>query len=474
VASCACTRFTGSIAIAASDSRRLYASFAIASWSTNHDAGCLAGMFKSIDSGKTWTVVDVPDYFKDTYAYGVGSDSCQGSYDNALAVDPANENDVYAGGITLIRSKNVGVDNWLPVGLMQDSDSSKNLHPDQHAIKLDRDGNAYVANDGGLFRVGRDGSVTDLSPGLTIAQFYAGGSVSSDDLEILGGTQDNGNIRANTSALAQSASSWQAILSGDGGFTAIDQADPQRQYVEYVYGDLRSTVNGEATQINWEQIGPGASHAAPYMPFVVDPQHWDTIFAGADNVYKTTSGGHWGRTADGQYDPSKSWSKLTDWTGQENVTALAVADNGQTIVAGRDDGLVFASSTGGAPKSWLPYNLEEPILSILIDPNNSQTVYFAVRSADDFKVWRATSFFTTPNWERIDSGLPATNVLRGYLGHILAGTDVGVYTLDQGKWSLIGGNSLPAVPIVDVLAMHNGALVALTHGRGAWILTSHK
>jgi hypothetical protein len=466
------TRFTAAIAVAPSNPRIMYASFAYAAWSTNYKSGCLAGMFKSTNSGRRWDPLPVPDYFEDTFAFGTGEGLCQGTYDNALAVDPTDENDVYAGGITLIRSRRGGIDGWLRVGSMLDGEPDRNLHPDQHAIAFDHAGNAYVANDGGLLRVAKNGDIKNLSRGLMITQFDQGGALSSDDVIMLAGTQDNGNDRVKVSfpLHPQGASRWRAVLSGDGGFTAIDQADFQREYVEYIYGDLRGTVNGDADEISWEKIGPGAKHASFFMPFVVDPQNWQTIFTGADNIYKTTSGGHWGRTNDGLLNPSTSWEKLTDWTNNTaNVVALAVADKGQTIIAGRDDGVIYISAKGGNSDTWSSYDVGGTITSILIDPTNSKQAYIACRSGDDFRVWRATWLATGPAWFNLSAGLPPVNALRSYRGHILAGSDHGVYELDQNTWKLVG-HGLPAVPVVDILEMHDGTLVVLTHGRGSWAL----
>src|SRR5205085_6755641 len=84
----------------------------------------------------------------------------QGWYDNVIAVDPADSNRVWVGGIDLFRSDDGGA-NW---GLAshwwadQVQEAQKYVHADQHTIvfhpQYDGINNKvmFVGNDGGLFK----------------------------------------------------------------------------------------------------------------------------------------------------------------------------------------------------------------------------------------------------------------------------------------------------------------------------------
>src|SRR5207237_6227013 len=73
----------------------------------------------------------------------------QGWYDNVIAVDPMNENRVWAGGIDIFRSDDGGANwGWEPCF----------IHPDNHAITFhpQYDGvnnkTMFIGNDGGMYR----------------------------------------------------------------------------------------------------------------------------------------------------------------------------------------------------------------------------------------------------------------------------------------------------------------------------------
>ena len=92
---------TYAIAIAVAPHGVLYASYA---YTGNFREGCLAGLYRSADSGAHWVQVTVPaasDYLSSNYAYHGNTPGCQGWYDNVLAVDPLNANHVVAAGVAI-------------------------------------------------------------------------------------------------------------------------------------------------------------------------------------------------------------------------------------------------------------------------------------------------------------------------------------------------------------------------------------
>ena len=87
------------LAIAPSSPMTLYASVG-----TN---GPVA-VYRTGNSGASWTkLTATPDFTGQKYSYGQGTDE-QGTYDNVLAVDPANSRHVVAGGIALVETTNGG------------------------------------------------------------------------------------------------------------------------------------------------------------------------------------------------------------------------------------------------------------------------------------------------------------------------------------------------------------------------------
>jgi len=480
-------RFSGALAISPRQPNVMYASFAYAAWSSEFQAGCLVGVFKNTNGGQTqgWTPLNIDDFFWPAFSFGntpkpgTVHSECQGTYDNALAVDPNDSNNVLAGGVTLMHSTDGGTTWSVPV-TMWGTTKKLNFHPDQHAIAFDNFHNAYVGNDGGIFKIAFDGTITNLSAGLVITQFYQRASTAPNDSMILAGTQDNGTTRlSNFWPLRSGAgTAWTAVYDGDGSYTAINPANPNLQYIEYVKGDLEGTTNGGSPRPSFTPIGPGPKHSAFYMPFVVDPTNWDTVYAGADNIYKTTIGGRRPATRDGGSDPAQAWTNLTasdpNWYKTKyDVTALDVGNGGQTIIAGRTDYELLISTAGGADGTWsvIP-RLQGIVMSILINPANPDEAFVATKYENNSALLRISGLLSQPNLNPPDirRALPPVDVIRSLSGQIVVGTDHGVWALTPGGgWQPVG-QGLPAVPVRDVVQMTSGALIAFTHGRGAWIL----
>jgi len=100
--------------------------------------------------------------------------------------------------------------------------------------------------------------------------------------------------------------------------------------------------------------------------------------------------------------------------------------------------------------------------------------YIALKFSDGAAVIRLTGLASSPASTDVTNGVPPVNVLRYIENRIVAGTDRGVYALTgTNDWVLIG-QDLPNVPVEDVLETRDGTLIALTHGRGVWVLKGAK
>ena len=90
--------------------------------------------------------------------FGSSSFSNQGWYDNVIAVDPADANSVWAGGIDLFRSDDGGANWGLASYWWAPTTNPHYAHADQHAIAFHPGYNGtanqmmFVGNDGGVFR----------------------------------------------------------------------------------------------------------------------------------------------------------------------------------------------------------------------------------------------------------------------------------------------------------------------------------
>lgn len=122
------------MAVASSSPGTLYV--AIANADPLGEGGTL-GVYKTVDAGENWSRLDtLPDYCKP-----------QCSYNSVLAVDPADADLVYVGGVDLYGTSDGG-QTWKSI---RRGASSAILPGSQHAIALASDSSRiYVGNDGGV------------------------------------------------------------------------------------------------------------------------------------------------------------------------------------------------------------------------------------------------------------------------------------------------------------------------------------
>ncbi len=450
----------------------IVASFSVTN--TNYDYGCLAGLYISRDSGDTWTQINVDDYFSSVNGYQHDSlnATCQGWYDNAVAINPTNPDEIVVGGITIMRSVDGGT-YWQNLG------TSYNIHPDIHALAYDKSGNLYVGEDGGIIKFPAGASPLELNQNLVITQFYGNGAFSGQT--IFAGSQDNGTSKLNDALTVRSDGTlptWTQIMEGDGGNTIVNPTQPSRIYAEYYSGNLQSTDVGGGIN-NWVSIRPPTLAVGWVMPYVVTDD-WNTIIAGGDNVYRTTRGGK------KQSPNDEPWSSLGPWptpgpdeTNAPYVTTLWASGDGKTIVAGRTDGKLAKVFSDGNSLPWIRESFKGVIDSVVVDPSNYAHAFISVGNTYiDPRTTKCDIMETqgfdqpAPRWNSIKSDTLDCNAttLALFQGRLFVATSRSVYErVGPFQWITVG-SGLPVVPVTALLFIPPQSLVALTHGRGAWYL----
>jgi len=198
------------------------------------NTGNLLGLFKTTDGGTNWTQLTItPDYW-----------TPQCSYDNVIAVQPTNPNVIFGAGAfvtTLIRSLDGGA-TWA---VLQSGQNGGFLHPDVRALSFSSNGGTlYVSNDGGAYLITQitasNPVFTALNSTFGVTQFYPGLSIDPNNANIaIGGNQDNGTV------IYSGALTWNQVVCGDGGYTAIDFVMPSTMYSACEqFNIFKSTSNG--------------------------------------------------------------------------------------------------------------------------------------------------------------------------------------------------------------------------------------
>lgn len=433
------------LAIADSNADIVYASLISAS-------GSLAGMYKTVNGGITWSLLsNTPNYV-----------CTQGWYDNGLAVSPTNPNLVFAGGVFsycsggIARTTNGGTSwSYVTVG-----SNGSQVHPDQHYFVFGPDGALWVASDGGVWKTTTSGaSWMNLNQGLSITQFYTVGTHLTDPNFLVAGTQDNGSLQF------QGAQAWPQVIGGDGGPVAVEWSNPSRYFTTYVrmspvYRWLRPlTSQGTVT-------GPWSGDRASWAngPLIVDPNLPTTLLAGTHRVWQTTNS-------------ATTWGTISpDLTGGGHLRALAIAPTDSSVIySGSSDGRVYVTINRGA--SWQLRNTGLPagriISDIVVSPADPLIAYLSVDTASGGRLFETSDGGVTwvDKTGTFPAGIRAMSLAVDFsTATFYLGTDYGMYSTSDGgaRW-VPESTNLPSVAVYDAqIDALNGYLVAATHGRGMW------
>src|SRR2546426_95699 len=435
------------------------------------------GIYRSDDGGKTWQLLN--DNFNMT---------ARQSYYGHIFADPADANTVYTFCAKYFYKSTDGGKTYTSV---------QTPHGDYHDLWIDPKDHLRMVNgsDGGAaitFNGGRTWSSLDNQP---TAQFYAVITDNSVPYRIYGSQQDNTtvSIASRTNGAGITDSDWHPVGGGESGYLAPTPANPPVVYGGSYWGHLTryDERTGEVRNNTvWPDYNGGRTAAAVKyrfqwtFPIVVSPHDANTVYAGAQVVFRTTNGG-------------QSWEAISpDLTRNDKAkqnggrleeyysTIFTIAESRVTkgvIWTGSDDGLVHVTRNGG--RDW--QNVTPPALQpftriniIDASPHDAGTAYIAVNryQLDDFRPYLFKTADYGKSWQAIASGIPERSFARTIRedpkrnGLLFAGTETGVYYSmnDGAQWQSLQLN-LPIVPITD-LTIKNDDLIASTQGRSFWVL----
>ena len=410
------------------------------------------GLYRSTNSGTSFTLrSNTPNIF--TYDQTGSGTGGQSWYDMALAVSTTNAEEVYSGGINVWKSTNGGT-SWNILTHWVHPATLGYVHADIHTLDF-FGSNLYCGSDGGLFKSTNAGvDWTNYSTGMEIMQFYGFGASAQNAYQIIGGAQDNGTNYLNNNT-------WTHVLGAEGMEAAIDPTNSLIMYGETQSGGLNRTMDGGA---NWTDIVPaGAGGAAWVMPYVIDPNNAAILYAGFEEVWKTTNRGN-------------TWTQISSFGTGATLRYIAVAPSNSDYIYAGTAGTLRKTINGGTSWTTITPNL----------PGGSAVKYIAIDPINEQRLWISLSGFNSG--EKVfysgDAGLTWTNVSgnlpnlpincityqAGSADGLYVGTDVGVYYKDNNlsTWQPYMTN-LPNVMVYE-LEIHYGVnkLRAATYGRGIW------
>ncbi|HUX66264.1 MAG TPA: hypothetical protein VMV31_02110 [Terriglobales bacterium] len=382
------------------------------------------------------------------------------------------------------------------------------LHADHHSLWMDpTNPSRIVEGDDGGVNFSRDGGLHWIhTANLALEEGYSIHIDNDTPYHICEGLQDNGGWCGPSQAAAR-PNDWRMVVGGDGEYVVPAPSDANILYADSQEGDIQRTNFATGTQVNVKPLNTGTSGESAFVynmparfnwttPIEVDAHDPNTLYLGANKLFKSTNGGHdWTaispdltRNDKSKQQPSGGVVDL-DMTGAETAdTILSVGLSRldpNTIWVGTDDGYVQVTHDGG--KSWTNVSDNIPNLppwgrlqQVGVSPFDPNTCYIAydLHEMDNNQLFVFKTHDGGKSWTSIAAGLPpdySARVVRedpNRKGFLVLGTDYGVYrSADDGAtWTPIH-NGFPVAAIYDlkfVKASHD--LIVGTHGRGIYVM----
>lgn len=405
-----------------------------------------------------------------------GDYNTQGSYNQVIAVNPTNGNEVITGEFSAKRSTDAGATwtNFLN-GYYDPSDGNNwgsfYVHSDHHYIEFITSDSIIVGNDGGVYigNTTNGQAFKECFNGLTTTQSYSISIFDTEPRNVMIGNQDNDGRSRNYDG---TNSTWYGASAGDGTATAIHRTNKDIRYVSGTNGKLAYRTDAYVGNYNGTSITPPAAGLfnAPIEMHLTDG---DILYGGYDDVYKRTSLGG-------------TWSNLTSGIGAKpkfiGLSKHPTDATKQRIVAIGENNVVRKTTD---ETSWSGITLPIGVTFNSIYWNkNSDTMY---ATAPAYSAVNKVFFSNNAgaSWVNITGSLPNIQMKKiiQYEGSdtIFLATEIGMYFARMDINNALGGglltawakygNGLPNVRIEDMeISYTKNQLFAGTFGRGVWMV----
>ena len=443
------------------------------------------GLYRSNDSGATWTKLDASNYMV-----------WRPFYFGNLIVDPKDENKIFKPDLILLLSNDGG----KTFNVVSGSD-----HGDFHDAWIDpKNPNIVIAgDDGGLWRSEDGGNRWKHQMNLPVSQFYHVSTDNADPYHVYGGLQDNSSwVGDSTYPGGISNSRWENMFGGDGFWMFEDPSDPNYLYAEAQGGEI-GRVNRNTHETRdlhpWPNYGEGKLRFNWNTPIHMSPNEKGTLYIGAQFLFRSRDHGQsWDRISPDLTTNNPEWQKQEESGGvtvdnssaEMYTTIYSISEspkNGQVIWVGTDDGNVQVTRDGA--KAWTNVignvaRLEKNSWVTTIEASRfDEASAYATFDRHTFGDMRPYVYKTT-DYGQTWTALPAQDSgVRGF-AHVIKedtvnrnvlflGTEFGLWiSVDAGqRWAQYKGTDFPSVPVDDIAVQaRESDLVLATHGRGIWIV----
>ena len=443
-----------------------------------------SGVYRSDNGGKTWKQVN-----KNRIAVA------RSWYYMEVFADPVDENTVYVLNAPALKSIDGGK-TFTPMPTPHGDNHHLWIHPQNNKVMIN-------SNDGGANVSMNGGKTWSTQRNQPTAQFYRVIADAQVPYHVYGGQQDNSaiGIKSRTYGRDINWKDWYSVAGCESAFLAFDPNNPTLVYGGCYQGIIerwqRTTGNSKAIKAYPELALGNVPRDFKYRfnwnaPILTDPKDPTVLFHAGNVVFKSTDQGQSWQVISPDLTKNEKDKQgpggvpfTNEAAGGENyntLMSLAIApQDSNELWAGSDDGLLHLTRDGG--KTWqnitpkkVTYGIINSIELSVHQPGKAYIVVMGYKSMDLTPyVYRTDDY--GKNWEKITSGIQgAHNFVRVVRadkkvpGLLYAGTETGFYYSNNDGDSWTQLQlNLPVVPINDIYLQDND-LIAATAGRSFWIL----
>lgn len=410
----------------------------------------------SEDSGENWTLQS----HKDNHVNVLGRNrgvypppdtrvTDQGWFDLCVALSPKNPNYTMVGGITLWQSGNTGRNFQELIG---------DYHVDQHYIEFTPTGDTmYIGNDGGIYRfIPSTGNLQFVTNGMNITQFYKHSVNPNNNNMVIGGSQDNSSI------LKRTDGKWYLVRGGDGMDCHFDPKDPRYVYASSQNGNFSYSTNTGTSFRSSISRNFTDEEAAWVTPMAIDPIKTGYVYAGYENVWRSTTHGN-----------ANSWERISNFGSTSTLEIIAISKSNSDYIYVSDGGSIRYTTNAGSSWQILP-SPTSSLTGIEVHPENPEKIYVTASNYTRAnKVFEYNSI--EKKWDNISGNLPnvPVNVIKfqeDSPNRLFIGTDIGVYYTDYDSryWERYG-KGLPFTLVNDIdIQVNTNKIFIASYGRGIW------
>lgn len=438
-----------------------------------------AEVYRTLDGGNSWNR---------THADPLQIFSRIGWYFTDCYVNPQDDEEVYALGVRIARSRDGGRTFDLVGGDVMHlfPNPADPLHLDQCEMWIDPTNPDHLAlgNDGGFY-VSYDRGASWLHyNNIPAGEFYDISVDNEEPYRVYGGVQDDSSVFGPAREWnPKFPDGWQYVWldawsGGDGCYTVPDPEDPNTVYFSSQNGGIRRKDMRADRSVGIRPRFPRDDERELrynfVAPYIISPHNRLTLYHGGNYLFKSLNRGD-------------SWTLISPdlsrsaYPERQGTAAGAVAESRLRpglLYVGTDRGAFWVTHNDG--NDWIEHSDGLPnryIRSISPSRFNESRVYVSVTGIndDDLAAYLFASEDYGATWRSITANLPdevAYVILEDPVNEdiLYAGMYRGVYvSVDRGNsWSLLG-DEMPAAAVSDLVIQEREMdLVAATHGRGIY------